>query len=76
MFFIYRTITLVIYTLLVLLIFFRIFFDKEDHKRKRGKDKQYERFQKNGLFSQKHIRITESIKEKNTIKNSTNYHSG
>ena len=23
--------------------------DKEDHKRKRGKDKQYERFQKNGL---------------------------
>ena len=33
MFFIYRTITLVIYPLLVLLIFFRIFFDKEDHKR-------------------------------------------
>jgi len=50
--------------------------DKEDHKRKRGKDKQYERFQKNGLFSQKHIRITESIKEKNTSKNSTNSQSG
>ena len=33
MFFIYRTITLVVYPLLVLLIFFRIFFDKEDHKR-------------------------------------------
>ena len=44
--------------------------DPDDHKRKRGKDKQYERFQKNGLFSQKHIRITESIKEKNSIKNS------
>ena len=48
--------------------------DKEDHKRKRGKDKQDDRFQKNGLFSQKHIRITESIKEKNTIKNSIYSH--
>ena len=48
--------------------------DKEDHKRKRGKDKQDDRFQKNGLFSQKYIRITESIKEKNKIKNSIYSH--
>ena len=49
--------------------------DKEDHKRKRGKDKQYERFQKNGLFSQKHIRITESIRDKKNIKSITTYQS-
>lgn len=44
--------------------------DEDNLKRKRGKDKQYERFQKNGTFSQKHIRITQHIKEKKATEKS------
>lgn len=43
--------------------------DKEDQKRKRGKDKQFDRYKRNGGFSQKHIRIIKEIKNKESIKN-------
>ena len=36
--------------------------DKNDTVRKRGKDKQYERFIKNGQYSQKHIRFMEKLR--------------
>jgi len=42
--------------------------DKNDTVRKRGKDKQYERFIKNGQYSQKHIRFMEKLKEDRKIK--------
>ena len=38
--------------------------DKETRGRVRGKDKQKERFEKNGQYSKKHIRCIENIKEK------------
>ena len=42
--------------------------EKNDTIRKRGKDKQYERFIKNGGYSQKHIRCMEKLKEERKIK--------
>ena len=38
--------------------------EKETRGRVRGKDKQKERFEKNGQYSKKHIRCIENIKEK------------
>jgi len=37
--------------------------DSSSQKRKRGKDKQRERYEKNGKYSSKHMRTLERIKE-------------
>jgi len=41
--------------------------DSEGHKRK-GSDKAKERYEKNGKFSTKHIRISEALKSRVTPK--------
>lgn len=37
--------------------------DSSSQKRKRGKDKQRERYEKNGKYSSKHMRALERVKE-------------
>ena len=37
--------------------------DSSSQKRKRGKDKQRERYEKNGKYSSKHLRAMERVKE-------------
>lgn len=37
--------------------------DSSNQKRKRGKDKQRERYEKNGKYSSKHMRAMERVKE-------------
>ena len=38
---------------------------KDETKRKRGKDKQKDRYKRNGKFTTKHLRQIENIKTKN-----------
>ena len=42
--------------------------DSSSQKRKRGKDKKRERYEKNGKYTSKGIRAWEKVKEANAVK--------